>query len=250
MAAVPNQLTTQEILGLVSQEFYGKDTPDVYDRPSLTNFKLLGNQAYQDVCSELGWNWVFRIGTFNTVPNQTDPYALDAGVQEILWMTLPAYQIRLPNAFDRDWIVNYPGQYNNFQPSQPAFYVMAPTDPAAGNGPRVWLGPAAADQVYTLNYGYIGSPSALAFGANEFPVIPAQWQDLWRLRWLMQLYRFAGPGSNDKLQMVKEAYQDVYKRAWLNQENEEDNVQRFRDLWAENAAWPGRNVGFYLFGRW
>jgi hypothetical protein len=250
MATIPGQRTTLEILGLVSEEYYGKATPDAQDRPSLANFKLLGNQAYQDVCTELGWNWLFRISSFNTVPNQTQPYDLDPGVQELLWMTIPSLQYRLNAIAYRDWVVNWPGQYQGIGACQPSFYVLAPPDTAVNNLNRVYLGPGPADKVYEVTYGYFTSPAELTFTGTEYPVIPAQWQDLWRYRWLMQLYRYAGPGSEDKLKLAQMAYQDTYRRAWTNDMTEEDSVQRFRDLYSENAAYPGRNIGFYLYGRY
>lgn len=248
MAAISGQITSATMAAQVAQELYGKALPDVtYDRPNLAFFYELGNQAYQDVCNYFGWNWVFQISEFPTVIDQVTPYALDAQSMEILWMTIPALQMKLRKMQFRDWIVQYPGQYEAMAPGQPNWYVQAPMDPAVNNGERVYLGPGAADQVYTIRYGYLRSPASLTFGADEFPIIPAQWQELWKYRWLMKVYRFYGPGSDEKYQMAKRDWDDLYKHAWLADQSEADTVQRFRDLWSENAYGSALDQNRMLF---
>lgn len=247
MAAISGQVVSADMAAEVSQEYYGKALPDVSDRPNQDFFYRLGNQAYQDVCNFFGWNWVFSQGEFDSVPDQTDPYPVDALATEILWVTIPANQLKLRKMQYRDWIVQYPGQYQNVGPTQPNFYVEAPTDPAVNNGKRIYLGPGATDKVYTMRYGYLKTPAVLTFGADEYPIIPAQWQELWKYQWLMKLYRFAGPGSADKLEMTKNAYDELYRHAWLSDQNENDTVQRFRDLWSENAYGSALDLNRVLF---
>ncbi len=248
MAAISGQVLSTEMAAQVSQEYYGKALPEVvYDRPNLAFFYQLGNEAYQEVCDFFGWNWVFRTAEFPTVIDQVDPYAIDPLATEVLWMTIPAMQLKLRKMQYRDWIVQYPGQYQNVGPTQPNFYVQAPTDPAVNNGPRIYLGPGATNKVYTMRYGYLKTPAVLTFGANEYPIIPAQWQALWKYRWLMKLYDFAGPGSNDKYEMKTRSYDDLYKYAWIADQNEADSVQRFRDIWSENAYGSALDLNRVLF---
>ncbi len=248
MAAISGQITSQSMAAQVSQEYYGKALPDaVYDKPDLAFFYQLGNEAYQEVCDFFGWNWVFRVSEFDTVKDQTDPYAIDDLTTEILWMTIPSLQIKVTKKNYRDWIVQYPGQYTNVGAAQPTFYVLAPMDPTVNNGPRVNLGPGPADKIYTMRYGYLKTPAIMAFTVNEYPIIPAQWQALWKYRWLMKLYDFAGPGSNDKYQMKQRSYDDLYKHAWMADQNEGDTVQRFRDLWSETAYGSAYDLNRVLF---
>lgn len=248
MAPQSGQVLSSDMATEVAQEFYGKTLPSAAnDRPNLAFFYRLGNQAYQDVCTRFGWNWVFRIAEFDTVPNQTDPYALDPLAFEVLWVTIPALQIKLRKMQYRDWIVLYPGQYQNVGATQPNWYSVAPTDPAVNNGPRLSLGPGAADQVYTIRYGFLKTPAVLTFTGTEYPIIPVQWQELWKYQWLMKLYRFAGPGSVDKLRMVEEAYEKLFRDAWMADQNEPDTVQRFRDIWSENAYGSALDLNRVLF---
>lgn len=234
MPPMAGQKTTAEVSTEVAQEFYGLDAPNASSRPPMSVFRRFGQQAYLEVCASLGWDWVFRIASFNTSIGQTGSYAVDENAREVLWMTIPELQYKLVELPHRDWILRYPGGYSNVAAGQPAFYVKAPMEPSVNNGLRFYLGPGAADKVYTVRYGYLGNPGVLAYSSSEYTIIPAQWQDLWRLKWLMKLYRFAGPGAAEKHEMARQEYERIYRDAWLDNQSSEDVVDRWRDLWIEN----------------
>lgn len=242
-----NQKTIATILSEVSYEVYAKSAPAADDRPNLTMFRQMGNDAYEEVISSWDWVWMFREATFNTVVGQTTSYAVSADATEITNMQIPSNQQKLQYLPYRDWILNYPGQYTNLGNSKPTFYVDAPPITATDNGPRIYLGPAPADQIYTIKYGYRVLATPFTYSGTEYPVIPARCQDLLKYKWLMKVYTFFGPGAADKLAMATAAYQQLWTREWQRDQTTVDGVAIYRDAWTEAAYSSQADINRVLF---
>ena len=242
-----NQKPIATVAAEIWYEIYSKSTPTTDDRPNLSTSRQLISDAYAEVCNSWDWSWMLRSSTFPTVAGQTTSYAVSATAKDILLMMIPSNQQKLQYIELRDWILANPGQYTNQGNSIPTFYTDAPPEPATDNGPRVFLGPAPADQVYTIKYFYNVIITPFTWSGTEYPVIPAPWQDLIKYKALVMHYRFFGPGAADKMAMAQQAYDALWTKAWTYDQKSPDGVHFFRDAWGEAAYSSQADINRVLF---
>lgn len=238
--ALPNQKTflnfqeelSYEVLGKIAGAVAGDD-----DRPSLTQIKQHINDAYQRVCASHDWSWLYRESTFSTVVDQTTPYTLTisgAAVAEVMWMTIPAKNRRLAPVSQASYRAHYPSGYTNQGSGIPQFYVETYND--ANNELSFLLGPSKADDVYTVNFGYKLVPGVMSTD-GAVPVVPAQWQELIKLRALMDIYRALGPGSKERYEDTKAEFGALWAQAWLQDQSRGEFVRAMRDKQREAALY-------------
>lgn len=239
----------QDISQIALKTPYGQVAPS---SGSVTNIlvKELINDAYMEICSERDWWFMFNYAGFTTVPFQVLPYIFPDNVQEIRYMTIPAYQQKLKYATFEQWIVNYPGRYTNVGPTKPWAYIPGP--PAVDNALQYFLFPTADannGNNYNVEYGFKQRIVPLA-NDYDFPIIPAEFQQVIINRALEKLFRI----MNDPRQ---ETYSDGegmntdanrrYNAFWLKNEQFTDYVAKFRNYETENAFVSSTDINRQLF---
>lgn len=233
--ALPNQKTFLQFQQEIAREVLGLDIATTTDRPSLAEVKQFINDAYQEVCAMTDWGWLYREGTFNTAIGQQTPYTPitgTTGTAEVLWMTIPAENRRLAPMSSRDYINLYPSGYSNFSNGIPTFYVESYND--SSNQMSYLLGPCPADDVYTIKFAYKLVPSVMT-SDGAVPVVPAPYQNLIKYKALIDIYRFLGPGSTERMAAVQREFQRLSDLAWKDDQNNGELI-RSRLSAAVNAS--------------
>lgn len=216
---------------------------DTTTRPTLAEAKTLINDAYREVVSERAWWFLFREFTFPTVVGQTTPYDMDVTADQVLWMTIPAKQLKLSWMTMTDWKVIFPGGYTNMANMLPTFYIPGPAD-ATTNGLQFYLGPGPADQVYTVQYGAKLRISDLSADA-DVPLIRPEWQDVFILKAKMKIFDWLG--DMPRVQETKALYDERMRQMWLYDQTTEESSWRMRDAYSEMMYSPYTDVNRALF---
>lgn len=245
MAALDGQKTFLEMQTEVADEACGLAVADL-QKPSLTVLKRIINDCERDICSAWDWSWLYRESTFPTVVNQQTPYAVDPQAADIRWMTIPALQLKLGWMSMAEWEAVYPGRYNQAGPTRPWAYIAAPPDATVNLGLRYFLYPAA-DQVYTIAYGYklrVGNMSA----DGDYSKIPVDWQGMLLNKAKAETLKYQGISSTDtRIKRYLDDAESIYQRAWLTDQRMGEQVNQFRNALAERTQ---GQVGDYVRGVW
>lgn len=221
---------------------------DTTTRPTLAEAKQLINDAYIEVCSRQAWWFLFRELTFSTVVGQTTPYAVSADSVQVLWMNIPARQLKLGWLEYKDWETRFPGFYTNMGNMLPTFYVPGPPD-ATTNGLNYYLGPGPADQIYTVKYGSRLRITPMSADA-DVPLIRPEWQDVYILLakakifdWLGQVDRYAETMDrfNGRMNDMWKFDQETEESSWRMKNSEDDLA------W---TPWTSTNISLFVpYGR-
>lgn len=212
-------------------------------RPTLARVKQLINDAYREVCAERDWWFLFREFTMSTVVGQTTAYAVDATAEQVMFMAIPARQLKLSWMAYSDWKVAYPGAYTNMANMLPTFYTPAPPN-SSTNGLQFYLGPGPADQIYTVQYGAKLRITDLS-ADGDYPLIRPEWQDVYILKAKMKIFDWIG--DMQRVQEVGSLYAQRMEKMWKFDQETEESSWRMRDYLSEMAYSPYTDVNRALF---
>ena len=215
---------------------------DATTRPTLTEAKMLINDAYREICSYRPWWFLFQEYTFNTVVGQTTPYIMDVAVEQVQMMNINARQLKLTWMAYSDWRVIFPGKYTNMANMLPTFYI--PAQPGTGNELQFYLGPGPADAIYTVQYGAKIRVSDMS-ATTDVPLIRPEWQDILILRAKYKIFDWLG--QMDRVNETKALYDLRLAEMWKFDQETEESSWRFRDPLAEMAYSPYTDVNRALF---
>lgn len=244
--AIPGQKTFLQIQQEVSEECVGTLYPAVAsatDRPSITRLKQFINDAQREVCGMHNWAFLFRESSFPTVVSQQTAYTVDAGAQDIWFMTIQSLQLKLIWMSYDEWVYTSPGKYTGFSNSQPVNYIPAPPD--TDNDLQYYLFPAAS-AVWTVNYGYQLAVSNMTADA-DIPVVPARWQHLIVALAKAKCYELFGDGSADRYERVMKYYLHETNKAIVEDLRIEECAWRLRDRATETGASSVQNLSRVLW---
>lgn len=247
MANLAGQKTFLDVQQQISELVLRKTIADTSTQPTLTRLKAIINDAYLEVCTEVEWSWRFKdSGTFNTVANQTTPYVMPDTVEEVFWMTIPAYQQKLWYASYGQWLVNYPGKFTNVSATKPWAYIEG--EKASNNALQFYLFPQAA-QVYTVNYGYMLRITPLS-GDTDIMICSPEMQDIVVNRAIRKVFEYLKDAAwqlyddaPDKDTQASRRYSAV----WQRDQHFTDWVATFRNMRAENAFTSTTDINRQLF---
>ncbi len=223
----------------------GGTTPyfDTGTRPTLAEVKTLINDAYREVVSEREWWFLFREFTMPTVVGQTTAYAVDVTADQVVFMAIPARQLRLSWMTYNDWKVMWPGAYTNMANMLPKFYTPAPPN-ATTNGLQFYIGPGPADQIYTIQYGAKLRITDLSADA-DVPLIRPEWQDVFILKAKMKVFDWLG--DMPRVQETKALYDERMRQMWKFDQETEESSWRMRNYVDEQSYAPFTDVNRALF---
>lgn len=246
--ALPGQKTFVQIQAQLGSQILGTQagtTPyfDTTTRPTLAEAKQLINDAYRELVSKAEWWFLFRELTFATVVGQTTPYGLDQTADEVMWMTIPAKQLKLSWMANSDWKVIFPGGYTNMANMLPTFYIPAPPD-STTNVLQFNLGPGPADQIYTVRYGFKVRVTDLS-ADSDVPVVRPEWQDVIILGAKIKIFDWLGDMA--RVQETKALYDERLRQMWKFDQETEESSWRMRDAYSEMMYSPYTDVNRALF---
>lgn len=249
MAIIPGQKTFLEIQQEISEETLSMSIADTTSRPNLARLKQLINDAEREICSAFPFSFMFRESTFPTVIGQSTPYAVSEAAQEILFMSIPAKQQGLVWIDYNSWEKTYPGGFTNFSNSIPINYIPAPVDSAAANQNtlRYYIFPAA-DQVYTISYGYQLAASNMSAN-GDYPIIPARYQHVLIELAKAKVWKFLGQGSKPNFEDAYALYTKEYAKMIVNDMKVEECSWRFRIRRDETMRSSINNINFVLWNQ-
>lgn len=216
---------------------------DTTTRPTLDRVKQLINDAYREVCAERDWWFLFREYTLSTVVGQKTAYALDITAEQLMFVSIPARQLKLTWMAYSDWKVIFSGGYTNMANMLPTFYIPAPPDPTT-NGLQFYLGPGPADQIYSVQYGAKLRVANLT-ADGDLPLIRPEWQDVMILKAKMKIFDWLGDMA--RVQEVGQLYAQRKQEMWKFDQETEESSWRMRDSLSEMAYSPYTDVNRALF---
>ena len=239
--------TLAQIRGEIAQEILGTADFSTETRPTLAMANITINESYREVCSSSDWMWLILEKTFNTVIGQITPYDVDPSAKSVLYMQIRGVQTKLRYMPYSAWVIRYPGAFTNYGNTLPTLYIPAPFSTTNKSALSFYLfGPA--DSIYTVNYGMeVGAPTELTDADN--PIIPVPWQDLLRLKSLVKVYEFLGEGSRQRMLDRAGHYNELWQRAWMEDQRVKESSNTYRDLLAESAASRTLDPNWNYFGR-
>lgn len=230
--AIPGQKTFLQMQEEISEEILDVSIATTETRPTLTRLKQIINDRYRMIITAWSWWWMYRESSFNLVVNQQTPYYIGNQYDEVQWMAIPSLQRRINWMSMTDWETMYPGRYTQYGNATPFNYIPGPPDTDNGLGYFVF---PAANAILNVTFGAKLRVSDMS-ADGDYPVIPADWQDLILNGAKMDVLKFFGTNSADPRY---KNYQDMYntrlQMAILEDQRTEENVWRFRDARSERA---------------
>ncbi len=213
--------------------------------PNLARFKQFFNDSYREICARMDWWFLFDIRNFNTVVGQITPFAMPDDARELMYMTIPSRQQKLRKSGFSNWLINYPGRFSNVGNTLPWAYVEG--ERAANNALQYYLFPAS-DQIYTCEIGIKIRITDLVADA-DIMIIPPEFQNVAQNEAIRKTFQKINDNRWKEYDYMKKdtpAY-ELYSAMWLKAEQEDDYVNRFRNLDIEIGLAGANDINRELF---
>lgn len=229
MANLAGQKTFDQIVSEVGEYIFTNTTPSTTTFPTLSRIQTMVNDKQREICSKKPWWFLFKQDTFNTVGN-TSNYAMSDSAEKVLNMEIPAKFLKLAFMPRSQFVVAYPAENSTTTPALPLAYI--PAAPASNNALTYDLFPTP-DQVYTVKYWFKKRVDVLS--GSQVPVIPPEWQDVLVHSVVAEAFAMLGP-QDPRAAYHLDIYQKRYREMWLEDEQNLDWQDAFKDLYDQPAA--------------
>ncbi len=238
----------QQIIEQVSYQCLKQSALDGVTTPGLDRIMQIINDAYSEIVTEYPWRWRFNpSGALVGVVGQTAPYPLAPDCEELLFVLIPQFQMRLWATEYSQWMTNYPGLYTNYGNAKPWSYIEAPFA-IGGQTQQLYLFPAP-DQPYNLQYGYLSRPVPLV-NMTDTIACPPEFQDLIINRAIFKTFEFLNDARRNAFDDSAKSDTPHARRLsimWMKDQKWAEAVNYLRDIRQERAFTSAMDINRVLF---
>lgn len=231
MAALAGQRTFGEIQGDVAAILGDGFSFSTSSYPTLAQAKQIINRHYKRFVAKRPWKWTQKSTTFPTVAGTVQYTMADAVAQEI---TLRIANIGVPlTKMSREkFLQEVPGGWTNTGSGTPILYI--PSAAATNNALQFDLWPTP-DAVYTVSLDYRTRFTALS-GDSDYSIVPPEYEDVLVYGPAAEILLMLG---DDRAAAFEQASARVAQMAWLEDEQELDQLNQLRAPGVMQQGYPG-----------